>query len=170
MGKLGARVVGVILSQTPRGPSGVLESLLLQAHEGSLSGRRRWLEEWTQRIGLHAIGAAGGGRELTASTIGAVIAGLPTPQVPVWQTASWSSQPTTWLDSFHERLGEVRPGCAHDGQFFLEDLLWPGIPHVLLAHVDHAQPVMGGFGFDEVRYWKAVLVCFMRDAYTGRVG
>ena len=83
---------------------------------------------------------------------------------PVWQTASWSSQPTTWLDSFHERLGEIRPGCAHDGQFFLEDLIWPGLPHVLLSHVDHAQPAMGGFGFDHVRYWKVVLTLFCEEA------
>jgi len=35
---------------------------------------------------------------------------------------------------------------------------------VLLAHVDHAQPVMGGFGFDEVRYWKVLIALFCAGA------
>lgn len=161
--RLGDRVVGVILSQTPRGPSGVLESLLLREHQQTLSGPKRRAEEWLQRLGLHAIGAAEGGRQLTREGLAALIAALDRPRpFPVWQTASWSDQPTTWLDSFHGRLGEIRPGCAHDGQFFLEDLIWPGLPHVLLPRVDHAQPVMGGFGFDPVRYWK-VLVTLVRD-------
>ncbi|MEZ4320620.1 MAG: hypothetical protein R3F61_24270 [Myxococcota bacterium] len=160
--RLRERAVGVLLSQTPRGPSGVLESLLLRSHDGTLSGARRWAEEWVQRVGLHAIGAASGGRELTAGPLAEVVRAIDAcaRPFPVWQTASWSSQPTTWLDSFHGRLAEIRPGCAHDGQFFLEDLLWPGLPHVLLAHVDHAQPVMGGFGFDEVRYWKVLAALF----------
>lgn len=63
-----------------------------------------------------------------------------------------------WLDSFHERLGEIRPGVAHDGQFYLDDLVWPGLPHVLLPHLDHAQPVMDGFGFDSRRYWLALVL------------
>lgn len=166
--RLGDRVVGVILSQTPRGPSGVLESLLLKEHQHTLSGPKRRAEEWVQRLGLHAIGAAEGGRQLTRERLAALIDALDRPRpFPVWQTASWSDQPTTWLDSFHGRLGEIRPGCAHDGQFFLEDLIWPGLPHVLLPRVDHAQPVMGGFGFDPVRYWK-VLVALIRAPDPGR--
>lgn len=159
------RTVGVILSQTPRGPSAVLESLLLRQHAES-AGTKRRLEEWTQRIGLRAVGAARGGRQLTGEDLSAVIRRIDaTPrEFPVWQTASWSSVPTTWLDSFHERLGEIRPGCAHDGQFYLEDLVWPEIPHVLLPHLDHAQPVMGGFGFDHVRYWKLLISLFCEAA------
>jgi len=158
------RVVGVVLSQTPRGPSAVLESLLDRAHEDSLS-TRRWVEEWTQRLGIYAVGAHAGGGQLTSALAGLIseIDGIER-DYPVWQTASWSSQPTTWLDSFHERLGEIRPGCAHDGQFFLEDLVWPDLPHILLPHIDHAQPAMGGFGFDHVRYWKVVLTLFCEAA------
>jgi hypothetical protein len=163
------RTLGVILSQTPRGPSGVLESLLTGEHHETLSGWSRWAEEWMQRVGLHAIRAAHGGRQLTRGPLRDVIATLDARSwdLPVWQTTSWSSQPTTWLDSFHGRLEEIRPGCAHDGQFFLEDLLWPGLPHVLLAHVDHAQPVMGGFGFDEARYWKVVIALFVGATASG---
>lgn len=156
---LAARIRAVVLSQTPRGPSAVLESVLLGAHDAAIPGLRRRVEEWTQGIGLRLIGAQTGGLQLTREPLSRLLAALDATArpYPVWQTASWSSQPTTWLDSFHGRLGEIRPGCAHDGQFYLEDLLWPGLPHVLLAHVDHAQPVMGGFGFDEVRYWKLVI-------------
>lgn len=159
---LARRAVGVVLSQTPRGPSAVLESLLLHSHEHS-KGRKRWVEEWTQRVGLYAVGATPAGRQLTREPLASLIAEVDATQrpYPVWQTASWSSQPTTWLDSFHERLDEIRPGCAHDGQFYLEHLLWPGLPHVLLPHVDHAQPVVGGFDFPHVRYWKVVLALFL---------
>jgi hypothetical protein len=156
---LAAKCVGVALSQTPRGPSRVLESLLLHAHQETLSGPWRRAAEHAQRMGLYAIGAVDGGLQLTAERVAELVAAVePTlARHAVLQTASWSSRPTTWLDSFHERLEEVRPRCAHDGQFYLEDLLWPGLPHVLLPHLDHAQPAVGGFGFDEARYWRAIV-------------
>lgn len=158
---LAARTRGLILSQSPHGGSRVLESVLLGWHAGSLGPRRR-LAEATQRWGLWVLGAARAGRELTAQGLPAVLdpvdralAALP---FPIVQTASWSSRPTTWLDSFHERLGEIAPGVAHDGQFLLADLLWPApVAHVLLPHLDHAQPVMDGFGFDSARYWETLL-------------
>jgi alpha-beta hydrolase superfamily lysophospholipase len=155
---LAARTRLVVLSQTPRGPSYVLESVLLGRHAASRPLQRA-LAEQVQRAGLQAIGAARGGRELTRDALPELLARVdaaPRP-FPVVTTASWSSRPTTWLDSFHARLGEIRPGVAHDGQFYLEDLLWPGLPHVYLPHVDHAQPVMEGFGFDPARYWLATL-------------
>jgi len=153
------RLRGIVLSQTPRGPAAVMESLLERQHQHTLPGWRRRSEEAVQRVGLHLIGATPGGRQLTRGPLVEVLDGLDLSQldVPIWQTASWSSQPTTWLDSFHGRLGEIRPGCAHDGQFFIEDLIWPEIPHLLLAHLDHAQPAMGGFGFDHVRYWRLLV-------------
>lgn len=157
---LAARTGAVILSQTPRGPSQVLESVFTGRHRDTLKPRRA-LAELTQRLGLTAIGATPGGLELTRDHLPRVVEPLLIPQAsrpfPVIQTASWSSRPTTWLDSFHERLGEIRPGVAHDGQFYLEDLLWPGLPHILLPHLDHAQPVMDGFGFDSARYWSTLV-------------
>lgn len=157
------RLVGIVLSQTPRGPSAVLESLLLRKHQDSLGGSHRAWAEAAQRLGLFAVNAHRGGRELTTRPMADLRIQLDavTRDYHVWQTASWSETPTTWLDSFHERLGEIRPRRAHDGQFWLEDLVWPGIPHLLLPRVDHAQPVMGGHGFDHVRYWKIVLALFL---------
>lgn len=157
--RLAARTRAVLLSQTPRGGSAVLESLLLGQHRDSLPRRRR-LAEATQRLGLRLLNARAGGLQLTSAQLTNVLADVDRIARPfaMWQTASWSSRPTVWLDSFHERLGEVRPGAAHDGQFYLEDLIWAGVPHVLLPHLDHAQPVMDGFGFDSARYWLALVV------------
>lgn len=165
---IGDRVVGVLLSQAPRGPSAVLESLLLREHAASLARPHRRAAEALQRAGLHLMGATPGGLQLTAAPMAALLTTLDLPRrrFPVWQTASWSSRPTAWLDSFHERLGEIRPGCAHDGQFYLEDLVWPGLPHLLLPHLDHAQPAMGGFGFDHVRYWKVLIALFAAACAT----
>lgn len=165
---LAARTTLVLLSQTPRGPSAVLGSLLDRAHPTPTT--RRAATEWIQRIGLHTIGAATGGRELVEPALSAHLARLGgrNRPYPVWQTASWSSHPTTWLDSFHERLGEIRPGAAHDGQFFLEDLVWPGIPNLLLPRLDHAQPAMGGHGFDHGRYWRVLLGMAADQGLVGR--
>ncbi len=157
--ELAERCAGVILSQTPRGPSPVSESLLLKKHAGSLTRLSRRAAEALQRAGLHLVGARRGGLELTRPRIDELVAevdALPA-HFPVIQTASWSSRPTTWLDSFHQRLGEIAPGVAHDGQFFLHELVWPRLPNILLPHLDHAQPAMGGFGFDHARYWMAIL-------------
>lgn len=155
------RVKALLMSQTPRGPSWVLESVLTRRHPRTT---RRALAEVTQRLGLTLLGARPGGLELAREHLEPLVARLApdTLPFPVLQTASWSSRPTTWLDSFHERLSELRPGVAHDGQFYLEDLLWPGLNHVLLPHLDHAQPVMDGFGFDSARYWQTLLWLALR--------
>jgi hypothetical protein len=153
------RCDGVGLSQTPHGPSFVMESVLEGRHrERGLSVRRRATEA-AQHAALAMIRATRGGRELTSAVWPRLVTrveGIRWP-FPVVQTASWSVHPTAWLDSFHERLGEIGPGRAHDGQFFLDDLIWPRLPHVLLPRVDHAQPAVGGHGFDPARYWLAML-------------
>jgi pimeloyl-ACP methyl ester carboxylesterase len=153
------RCDGVALSQTPHGPSFVMDSVLAGLHRERRFSMRRRVAETLQRLSLTLIGARPGGRELTSAVWPAVVATVDRRRWPfrVVQTASWSSQPTAWLDSFHGRLGEIGPGRAHDGQFFLDDLVWPGLPHVLLPHLDHAQPAVGGLGFDHARYWLSIL-------------
>lgn len=167
---IGPRVRAIVMAQTPRGASAVMESLLLRQHQESLIGMRRVWAEGLQRFGLDLIRVEKGGREITTEGLHMIIErldALPRP-FPLLQTASWSTQPTAWLDSFHERLGEIRPGCAHDGQFYLEDLIWPNLPHILLPHVDHAQPAMGGFGFNPAHFWLSAITVLM-DAKTGPV-
>ena len=161
---LARRCDGVALSQTPRGPSRVMESVLLGRHRDSLRGVRRRAAEATQTVALAIIGARAGGRELTSDVWPTIAKRLDrTWPFPVLQMASWSSRPTAWLDSFHERLREIGPGRAHDGQFFLEDLIWPALPHVLLPDLDHSQPAVGGYGFDTARYWVATLAVLLND-------
>jgi hypothetical protein len=164
---LGPRVRAVVMAQTPRGASAVMESLLLRRHQTSLVGPRRVWAERLQRFGLTILRAEKGGTELTTESLASVVDRLDAISRPfaLLQTASWSTRPTAWLDSFHERLGEIRPGCAHDGQFYLEDLIWPNVPHVLLPHVDHAQPAMGGFGFDPARYWLSAITLLVEQQH-----
>jgi hypothetical protein len=163
---IGPRVRAIVMAQTPRGASAVMESLLLRRHQTSLVGIRRVWAERLQRFGLGLIRVEKGGRELTTESLASVIERVDVMPRPfaLLQTASWSTRPTAWLDSFHERLGEIRPGCAHDGQFYLEDLIWPNLPHVLLPYVDHAQPAMGGFGFDPARYWLSAITLLMEGS------
>jgi hypothetical protein len=156
-----SRCRGVLMAQTSRGPSLVLQSIL----GGGIPGRpyplyRRWAER-LQGWGIASLGARPAARELAEARWGAApdhgALALASVGVPVWQMASWSIEPTSWLDAFHERLREIRPEEAHDGQFLLDDLLWPELPHVLLPRIDHAQPAMGGHGFDAARFWCAYL-------------
>ncbi len=163
--ELAARCDGVALSQTPHGSSRVIESVLLGRHHETPRRAGRRVAEVMQHAALVLLAARRGGYELTSDVWPALVGrveGVAWP-FPVLQTASWSSRPTAWLDSFHKRLGEISPGHAHDGQFFLNDLIWPRLPHLLLPDLDHAQPAVGGYGFDHARYWLAVLAVLLQD-------
>lgn len=91
------------------------------------------------------------------------------PVVPTLCVATWSVQPTSWVDSYHRTLNEVAPGHAHDGQFLTADQRLPGTSLVCLPELDHAQPVFGGNQLDTERFWRT-LVCVGQDlseaAYT----
>jgi pimeloyl-ACP methyl ester carboxylesterase len=149
----------LIMSQTAHGPSYVLESILHGVHQNENYSWYRSLTEKIQLATLSTIRAKVGGEELTSKIWPNLVKTVDKLRFdfPILQTVSWSTQPTMWLDSFHERLKEIRPHCAHDGQFFLDDLIWPNIKHVLLPHLDHAQPVVGGFNFDHPKYWLTLI-------------
>lgn len=163
---LAARCGGVVVAQMPYRRSRVLESMLGGAHRHSLRGARRRAAEASQRLALTLVGARAGGLELGSDSWERSVARIDRGSwpFPVVQCATWSIRPTAWLDSFHERLGEIAPGEAHDGQFYLDDLLWPSLTHVLLPHVDHAQPCVGGFGFDVARFWTSMLATGLSSA------
>ncbi len=102
---------------------------------------------------------AGGIRDVSLARDVAVrdwLAAFETP-VPLVHVVSWSTRPTSWLDSYHRELNAMRPGVAHDGQFYLADQRLPGVPVVCLPELDHAQPVLGGFGLDVGRLWLTLL-------------
>ncbi len=70
---------------------------------------------------------------------------------------SWSASGHSFLDTHHTRLDRLRPRHAHDGQFYIERLCLPNVPQICLPHLDHGQPVLGGGGFDQVRFWMTLL-------------
>jgi len=90
------------------------------------------------------------------------------PSVPTVNIVSWSIRPTSWVDSYHKALAELRPGHAHDGQIYLCDQRLPTTPIVCLPELDHAQPVLGGRGFDTARFWWTAAECAWQHAQ--RVG
>jgi len=157
--EIAEKCCGVALSQTPAGPSLVMESILQGKHRDSNYSIYRNMSESVQRLMLTLLRARSGGYDLTSDSWPSLVAGVSGKHlpIPVLQTASWSTRPTVWLDSFHARLAEISPSRAHDGQFYLDDMIWPGLAHILLPHLDHAQPVVGGLGFDCARYWVTVL-------------
>lgn len=152
------RTGAVVLCQTPRAACAVLESVLLDRHRDSISHKGRGFAEALARQAIAWSGARPGCLELTGDMISQRLSGIEANpfDMPVLSVASWSVEPTAWLDSQHARLGAIRPGCAHDGLFYLEDLLWPIAEQILLPRLDHSQPTVGGAGFDEGRFWLAL--------------
>jgi hypothetical protein len=151
------RTAALVLCQTPRAGCAVLESILLGRHRPA-SNAHSWGTEGLLRSAIGLAGASHGCLDITAPRIDGHVVEIDRAAlaVPIVSVASWSITPTAWLDSQHARLQAIRPGCAHDGLFFLEDLLWPGSAQILLPHIDHSQPTVGGKGFDHGRFWLAL--------------
>lgn len=158
------RTAGVVLVQTPRGPSPVIESILQKKHRGS-AGRRELLKEMVFAQAMKAFRLDEGCLSLTHPSIVSILSKIDAIEFkfPVLAVSSWSLTPTSWLDSFHLRLGQIRDLSAHDGQFYIEDQLWPQFQNILLREVDHAQPVVGGLGFDHGNLWKSLLLMLVRS-------
>jgi hypothetical protein len=158
--ELRERTAGLVLCQTPRAGCVVLESVLMQAHRDSASATQRY-KEAAARAAIVLAGARAACLELTSPRVQRRVDELSAlaAQLPLLSVASWSSQPTAWLDSQHARLAAIRPGCAHDGLFYLEDLIWPG-RQVRLPRLDHAQMCVGGDGFDHGRFWLSLANLF----------
>jgi hypothetical protein len=130
---LRSRTQAIVLCQTPRGGCAILESVLNGEHQDGA----RPIDRFKERIANAAIGALHAKPacvQLTGGAIGERLAGFESAArgIATIAVASWSREPTAWLDSQHERLGRIRPGCAHDGLFYTEDLLWPASRQLLL--------------------------------------
>lgn len=160
------RAAAVVLCQSPRDGCAVLESVLLRDHRDSLHGFGERASEAAARVAIVASGSRPGCLELTGAALAAHIddfdrvAGC----LPTLAVASWSVQPSAWLDSQHARLLAIRPHCAHDGLFFLQDLVWPTARTVLLPRIDHSQPCVGGLGFPHARFWHALATVAVAEA------
>lgn len=149
---LAARCVALVMVQPPIGASVVIDGWLgLQpapARRGDALMRRIVASPWF--IGGCRDCSSGRDRRVTEMLAQQV------QPVPVLNVVSWSTQPTSWVDSYHARLNAARPGWAHDGQFYLPDQCLPGAPIVTLPRLDHAQPVLGGAGLDAARLWQVL--------------
>ncbi|MFK7824588.1 MAG: hypothetical protein AB8G05_10545 [Oligoflexales bacterium] len=155
--RFSSRLKGVIFSQTPRGPSVVMEELL-----GNQKNLSTWPRKATNILMLNAIKLTGhlpGGRCLTKRGFDHNRRFFSPPAgVPILAVATWSIKASSWVDSYHTRLTAAHPGLAHDGQFYLQDQLWSSHgEQLVLGGVDHAQPAMGGLGFNHVRYWQSLV-------------
>lgn len=146
---LRARCLGLVAMQPPSGLSWVLQTWATAP--ATLTGR---MMRQTMRLRMFRAGC----EELTDKRNSELASWLGrfTPPVPMLQAVSWSVVPTSWVDSFHSRLNKLRPGCAHDGQFYLPDQTLPATPTVCLPRLDHAQPVLGGLGLDVGRLWSTL--------------
>jgi len=152
------RTAAVVLCQTPRGGCAVMERMLLRQHLECPVTRLQKASEHLAAGVIAAIGARSGCLEVTDERIVRVIPELDAiaATLPMLAVVSWSSRPSAWLDSQHGRLEAIRPLCAHDGLFWLENLVWPVGERVLLPHIDHSQPCVGGLRFPHERFWSAL--------------
>lgn len=147
---------GVALVQPPTGPSTVMDEVLgcgtgLSAHGYPLDRVRRVLAKtpWM----------AAGTRDISSRRdpqIAQLLNQLPA-DLHAAHVVSWTAAPSSRFDTHHARLNAQQPGCAHDGQFYLENLCIEGMPQICLPRLDHGQPVLGGGGFDATRFWLTLL-------------
>jgi len=160
------RAAAVVLCQSPRDGCAVLESVLLRDHRDSLHAVGQRASEAAARAAIIASGSRPGCLELTGAALAAHIDDFDhvAGSLPTLAVASWSVEPSAWLDSQHARLGAIRPRCAHDGLFFLEDLVWPTARALLLPGIDHSQPCVGGLGFPHARFWRALATVALAEA------
>jgi len=165
--KLRTRTAAVALCQVPRGGCPVLEAALLGEHVNSAS-RGEKMKERLAALVLDACGARPGCLDVTGRYIEGWVRRIDACDAlpPIVSVASWSSDPTSWLESQHERMKSIRAGWAHDGLFFSEHLVWPTGEQVLLPRLDHSQPCVGGSGFDHGRFWLVMARLALRSAVT----
>jgi hypothetical protein len=141
---------GAVVVQSAAGPSRVIERWQNAPRGIGERVRRQVIRHWLVRDGVRDISQA---RDpLVSEWLGRFV-----PAVPTLCVVSWSLEPTSWVDSYHRTLEEMAPGQAHDGQFLLQDQRLPGTNLVCLPHVDHAQPMLGGSGFDVARFWRTLV-------------
>ncbi|OBR48038.1 hypothetical protein [Paraburkholderia tropica] len=149
-----ARCEGIALVQPPVGPSPVIDRLFnAAAHSPHATLRERavrmllasrWMAQGTRDIG-----------RARDSRIDALLRAIPA-SLHLVHAVSWSIEASTRFDSHHAQLDATRPGCAHDGQFYVEHQVLPGQPQICLPRLDHGQPVLGGLNFDAGRFWLAL--------------
>ena len=148
---------GIIFSQTPSGHSIVMNELL--GAQPLFPSRIHKLKNQLMLKAIKITGHLPGGICLTEKGFMENRSLFSPPlDVPLLSVATWSIKASSWVDSYHARLTKAHPGCAHDGQFYLCDQLWSKYgKQLILGGIDHAQPAMGGLGFNHCRYWLSLI-------------
>nr|WKF57868.1 hypothetical protein HUO10_002362 [Paraburkholderia busanensis] len=153
---LRARCDGLAFVQPPVGPASIVDDMLgfnatpalastrLQDRIGRRLLRTRWVAQGTLDISSR--------RDPRVATM---LAAMPR-DLHCVHAVTWSIERSSRFDAYHERLNARRPGCAHDGQFYLEHQVLNGVPQICLPELDHGQPVLSGLGFDAGRFWLAL--------------
>lgn len=147
---------GIALVQPPVGPSPIIDDLLGYSARDTGPGYR--MDRFRQAM-VNSTLLAEGTRDISSHRdpqVANMLSALPDTLHCV-HVVSWSAVRRSRFDTHHQRLNALRPGHAHDGQFYMEDLAIPGLPQICLPDVDHGQPILGGAGFDPARFWRTLL-------------
>ena len=151
---------GVALVQPPVGASPIVDAVLRCADPQRCSqAHARYPLDIVRQAVIGTPWIAAGARDISSQRdpdVMRVLKSLPATLHCV-HVISWSAVGRSRLDTHHRRLNALRPGCAHDGQFYLESQLLEGVPWVGVPHLDHGQPMLGGGGLDVARFWLALM-------------
>ncbi|KPW48756.1 putative acetyltransferase and hydrolase with the alpha/beta hydrolase fold [Pseudomonas syringae pv. antirrhini] len=159
---------GIALVQPPVGPSPIIDDVLGYRVPDAGPGYR--MDRFRQAMVTRAL-LAEGTRDISSQRdphVASMLSALPDTLHCV-HVVSWSAVRRSRFDTHHQRLNAVRPGHAHDGQFYMQDLSLPGLPQICLPDVDHGQPILGGAGFDPARFWRTLLEV-LHQTRPGRTG
>ncbi|MCL6305395.1 hypothetical protein GE543_00870 [Pseudomonas sp. SZ57] len=147
---------GIALVQPPAGPSPIIDELL--GHGAASAGRGYRMDRFRQAM-INSAPLAAGTRDISSNRdpqVAKMLSALPA-TLHCLHVVSWSAARRSHFDTHHQRLNALRPGHAHDGQFYMEHLALPGVPQICLPDLDHGQPILGGTGFDPTRFWRTLL-------------
>ncbi|WP_212800524.1 hypothetical protein [Pseudomonas sp. St316] len=147
---------GVALVQPPVGPSTVIDEVL---NCSTRPPARHYPLDRVRRVLAKTHWVADGTRDISSlrdPQITHMLNHLPA-DLHCAHVVSWACTPSSRFDTHHARLNTLRPGWAHDGQFYLDHQRLEGMPQICLPQLDHGQPVLGGGGFDATRFWLTLL-------------
>ncbi|MCI3945643.1 hypothetical protein K0038_02685 [Pseudomonas syringae] len=147
---------GIALVQPPVGPSPIINDLLGCSAREAGPGYR--MDAFRQAL-VNSAPLAEGTRDISSRRdprVAEMLSALPA-SLHCLHVVSWSAVRRSRFDTHHQRLNALRPGHAHDGQFYMQDLSLPGVPQICLPDLDHGQPILGGAGFDPARFWRTLL-------------
>ncbi|QTD45781.1 hypothetical protein [Ottowia testudinis] len=148
--------------QMPCHGAPLLDSLFDPAHAAERQGAERWREPVEAAL-LRALGASGSCSELTRARLPDIVQpaldAVPKQGRAPWLAVATHAQAFTGaLDLRHSHFARRFPGEPHDGVFLARDQRWPAAnAQLVLPHIDHSQPSVGGLGFDHARFWLTLL-------------